>query len=281
MSNNPFVEDRLAWLRVHDAMYHENPDARVGDEIQTTAVLKYFKIKNITTFYKNVCKSFNSVLYFPDNLVQFVNTKITQLPKVDFLNIWVWSPLLQDRGIYTELQNQYDPKNIKYDCVFIPCMAPEYNEVRGINPDNALAIHNKLKECFKNSIMIIDHNKKFLFESFKINDDKVIFSNNIETTFKYIDKSEFFVGCDTGTSHYAGAINHPRMTLLYPDESVVQKRIAWQHEVLKWVFDEPDLVKFKASTFPCCNPKNYKKLEIDYYNSVPPKEVIDTIKLFT
>jgi hypothetical protein len=274
-----FQKTRENWARANGLIYHENPDyiQRIGDEIQLTAVLKYFKSLGHQILYKDACPHISALTIFPDHLVTFVHDNFANAPKIDPFNIWIWSPLISSMGFYTETQYKYDANKITYDVVFIPCLNPEYNEVRGLLPSNAYEILISLKRNFKNVKMIIDKNKKHLMEKYK--DDSIVYSDNIHTTFKYIEKSKFFVGCDTGTSHYAGSINHPRMIMIYPDESEVQERIWWQNEAMSWIFNEPRFLQFKATTFPCCNPKNYRKIQISN-NAVRPEDVITQISKF-
>ena len=251
-----FSEYKKIWQSVTTGIFEYHPQHRIGDEIQLTAFYKYIRSKNITIDYKD-CNPFISTLnIFPDNLVQFVNQ--STYPKINLINLWVWSPFLRSKGFYTESQYKYDKSKIEYDCVFIPCLSPEYNQKRNIrNPEE---IFSEIKKYYKNSICIIDKNKSNLY---KTKDSQVFYSDDIYTTFKFIEKSRIFVGCDTGTSHYAGSINHPKMLLLYPDETEVQNRISWQKEVIKDIFNEPEIMNFAPSTIPCCNPNNYTVMRID------------------
>ena len=60
-----------------------------------------------------------------------------------------------------------------------------------------------------------------------------------------------------------GAINHPRMSLFYPDETEVRNRIRWQKEIIKDIFSVKEIMDFEPSTLPCCNPHNYKVATIE------------------
>ena len=46
-------------------------------------------------------------------------------------------------------------------------------------------------------------------------------------------------------------------------ETEVQNRISWQKEVIKDIFNEPEIMNFAPSTIPCCNPNNYTAMRID------------------
>jgi hypothetical protein len=257
-----FNSFKKTWESVTTGIFEFHPQHRIGDEIQLTAFYKYIRSKNINIDYKD-CNPFISTLnIFPDNLVRFVES--SSYPTINFINLWVWSPYLRHEGFYTESQQTHNLKNTEYDIVFIPCLSPDYNEQRGIK--NAEEIFTEIKKHYKNCICIIDKNKKHLYRD---NDSNVFFSDNIYTTFKIIDKSKIYIGCDTGTSHYAGSINHPNMFLLYPDETEVQNRISWQKEIIDHIFNVPEILRHKPSTIPCCNPKNMSILTID--GKIDPK----------
>jgi hypothetical protein len=256
---------RKTWQSVTTGIFECHPQHRIGDEIQLTALYKYFKSKKIQIDYKDCNPYISTLNLFPDNLVRF--TQESYFPQINFINLWVWSPFLQHKGFFTETQNLFNHKN---DCVFIPCLSPEYNEKRAIsNPEE---IFQAIKNQYKNSICIVDKEKKHLF---KDNNNNVFFSDNIYTTFKIIEKSKIYIGCDTGTSHYAGSINHPNMILIYPDETEVQKRISWQKEIIKYIFDEPEISLFMPSTIPCCNPRNISLLTIN--NQIDPKFLMQKV----
>jgi hypothetical protein len=268
-SDKWYIEKKRIWDSIWGPIYHENPENRIGDEIQMTALLSFFREKGITAFYKDVCPYVSALNIFPDSLVNFVKENTDEYPKIDTFNLWIWSPFLRDRGFYTSSKKKYDETESKYDCVFCPCLSPAYNEVRGLHPENAIQIHRQLRKCWGNSIMIVDADKSKMVPM----EDGVVYSKNILTTFRRIELSRFFVGCDTGTTHYAGSIGHPRMTLIYPDETEVQERIKWQHDMMAWIFKRPELVNYKASSLPCCNPSNYKVLQIEGRLGVEPSAV--------
>jgi hypothetical protein len=117
--------------------------------------------------------------------------------------------------------------------------------------------------------MVVDKAKEVLIPE---GTPGVILSDDIYTTFRIVERSSVFVGCDTGTSHYAGAIRHPRMVLLYPDETEVQNRIYWQHQIMSFIFSRPELVRYRASSLPCCDPRQYTKLTVSA-NTVSPEDV--------
>lgn len=268
-----FIEAKSRWDSVEDRVYHENPEARIGDEIQGTALFGYLAHKGLKIDYKDACPGVSALSFFPDSLVRFVPSNISGSPKFDCFNLWVWSPFLKDRGFYTSSKKTYDGSESRYDCVFCPCLAPAYNEVRGLAPDNAIQIFRKIKEVYPNSAMVVDAEKASLMP---FDEPGVVASGNIYTTFRMIETCSIFVGCDTGTSHYAGAIKHPRMVLLYPDESEVQERISWQHGVMAWIFRRPELVKYKASSLPCCDPRHYSTLLV-VNNAVDASEVAESV----
>lgn len=264
-----WLDHKRNWESVDMAVYHENPDNRIGDEIQMTALLGYLTSMGLKVEYRDVCGAVSAARLFPDGLVNFVRENSAGLPKFDPFNLWVWSPFLRDRGFYTSVQKTHDDSEACYDCVFCPCLAPEYNEVRGLLPDNAVAIHRALGSVFRRSVMVVDRAKGRLIPD---GTPGVILSDDIYTTFRIVERSSVFVGCDTGTSHYAGAIRHPRMVLLYPDETEVQNRIYWQHQIMTFIFSRPELVRYRASSLPCCDPRQYTTLTVSA-NAVVPEEV--------
>lgn len=257
MNEELLFQLKKLWNSHQGRIFQNNYLHRIGDEIQTTAVYKYLKLKNIEIDYKDSNKHISALSIFPDNIVNFVNSNINQCPQIDFVNLWIWSPFLSTIGIHTQVSHQYTKADIEYECVFIPCLAPEYNDPRGIkNPEE---LFSAIKSVYKNAICIIDHNKKHLFGT---KDHSVFYSDNIHTTFKFINKSKIFIGCDTGTSHYAGAIDHPNMFLLYPDEIEVQKRCGWQRFLISDIFGIPEIKEFLPTTYPCCKKQNYKSMII-------------------
>lgn len=265
-----FNKFKEIWDSVSHSIYQSNYTNRIGDEIQCTALYKYIKSKNINIDYKDSNTHISALSLFPDNLVRFLPDNINSNPNVNFINLWIWSPFLAKNGFYTESQYKYNESEIQYDCVFIPCLSPEYNTPRAIN--NPQELFYALKSKFKDTICVIDSEKKNLFP---LNDKNVVYSDDIHTTFKYIQKSKYYVGCDTGTSHYAGSINHPRMTLLYPDETEVRERISWQKDIVKFIFNVPEIMDYEPSTIPCCNPDNYQIVTIN--NKVCPQKLLSTM----
>lgn len=244
-------------------LYHDNPNHRIGDEIQLTAVFKYFVSNGYEIHHKDSNTSISAMSIFPDNIVVFSPGNIHNLPIFDPLSLWFWSVFLKQRRIYTEVKNKYDLSKADIDVVFIPVLEPAYNEIRAIRKDCVLSIFHLLNHDFKNIKMIIDKNKK---KFINIEHPNIIYSENIHETFKYIERSKVFIGSDTGTSHYAGALNHPKMILLYPNESSSQEQIRWHRYILADTFHEQDFTKIEASSLPCCNPNNYKVLELDKNN---------------
>jgi len=269
-----WFEFKSNWESVEYGIYHEHPENRIGDEIQTTAMMAYLKHKGLEIDYRDACQKVSAAAVFPSEIVRFVRGNERRLPKFDPLNLWVWAPFLRDEGFYTSSNSCHSGSQARYDCVFCPCLKAEYNEDRELSPANALEVFKEIRRHWPNSLMVIDKAKASLVQE----TDGVFASDNIHTTFRIIELSHMFVGCDTGTSHYAGAICHPRMTLLYPDEEKVFRRIYWQHQMLSWVFSRPELLRYKASSLPCCDPKNFRVLRIRQ-NTVEPSEVTRAVQL--
>jgi len=271
-----FASIKARWDARKDRIYQENRIHRVGDEIQNIAMMQYLKSLGLKIYYKDDSMHISAMSIFPDNLVHYCNTKPFDVPQIDFINLWVWSPFLQARGIYTKTQKIYEEDKTTYDVVFIPCLKPEYNFTRGLLTNNVLQIYDFLKKSFKEVRMIVDAQKINLIQK---KDPNIIFSNNMHTTFRYIEKSKIFIGCDTGTSHYAGAIKHPRMLLLYPDEKPMQKEILWQKDLISHVFSVPELKLYQPSSMPCC-PKNNMQIMTLKNNAIDPIEVMKVILNF-
>lgn len=269
-----WLDFKRNWESVEYGVYHENPENRIGDEIQTTAMMAYLRHKGLEIDYKDACPRISAAGLFPSGIVRFVRGNERRLPKFDPLNLWVWAPFLRDQGFYTSTNSRHSGGQARYDCVFCPCLKAEYNEDRELSPRNALEVFIEIRKRWPNSLMVVDKEKASLLQDL----EGVFVSDNIQTTFRIIELSHLFVGCDTGTSHYAGAIAHPRMTLLYPDEEKVFRRIYWQHQMLSWVFARPELMRYKASSLPCCDPRNFAVVRIKN-NAVEPTEVVRAIQL--
>jgi hypothetical protein len=258
--------------------YHNHPHLRIGDEIQTIALIKYLKSKGHEFYYKDSNNYFSAIELFPDNLVIFVVDNFYNATFFEPYNIWFWNPMMRDMGIYTELNHEYDESQADIDIVFIPLIAPGYNFERAIKIESAIATFNSLCEQFKDVRMIIDEQKKYLFKDADCY-NKIIYSSNIYETFKYIRRSKIFVGTDTGTSHYAGALKHPRMALALPDETPLQNKLRWQRDIIAEKCNEPKIKKLDFDSLPCCDPKQYKINKI-LNNEIPINKLLDSINSF-
>lgn len=258
--------------------YHNHPHLRIGDEIQTIALMKYLKQKGHEIYYKDSNTYISAIDLFPDNLVVFVADNFYDATFFDPYNIWFWNPMIREMGIYTELNHRYEESKADIGLVFIPLIAPYYNFERAIKPESAIATFNSLCEEFKDVIMIIDSNKKYIFQDFQSN-DQIVYSNDIYETFKYIRRSKIFVGTDTGTSHYAGALKHPRMALALPDETPLQNMLRWQRDIIAEKCNEPAIKNLDFDSIPCCDPKQYKINKISN-NEIPIKKLLDSINSF-
>ena len=266
-----FHKQKQTWENVQGKIFESHPENRMGDEIQLSALYKYFKQKNIEIHYQDANQLISMINIMPDSLVKFSRKNKYKYPVLDLIGLWNWSPFLQANNFYTENQIKYDDSQTEFDCVFIPYLAPDYYKARGIqNPEE---VYLALKSKFKKTICVIDKNKK---NHFKLNDNSLILSDNIYTSFKYIEKSKHYIGCDTGMTHYAGSIGHPRMTLLYPDDSDVLKVVMWQRYAIAYIFGEKDVLRFIPSSLPCCNPKNYNV--INFTKNVDTKILLSSIK---
>lgn len=249
------------------------PYARLGDAVQLTAILEYFKRRGLRVYLGDYSPNVNMSYLFPPDLhlnVHSYSSLMCHLPHIDIMHPWVWAPYLKDIGIYTRLSTQYDHnKNHEYDVVFIPCLKPDYHKGRGVKPQNALEIFKAIKTRYRNCRMIVDANKRNLIPS---DDPDIYASRYMETTFKMIENSKIYIGCDTGTSHYAGGIRHPRMALLYPDESVFTE--SWAHkQSVAYIFNHPQLIDYETTCLPGCNPRHYRALRLQN-NEIDPQAVL-------
>lgn len=240
--------------------YHDHPENRIGDEIQLTAMLKYFNSIGYKIDYRDSNPHISALSIFPDNLVNFVPGNVNQATPFDPMNLWFWSVLLREKGIYTEVREKYDEQKADLDVVFIPVLNPPYNFIRGIKPESAFETLLELKKNFKNVRMVVDENKKKLFEE---KHPDIIYSKDIHHAFKFVLRSKIFLGSDTGTTHYAGAAKHPRMLLLYPDERPAQNNVRWHRDVMAEAYNEPELLRIEVSSTPCCNPNQFKVIQIE------------------
>lgn len=254
--------------------YHDHPEYRIGDEIQTTALIKYLNTKGHDVYYKDANPFVSAMKLFPDNLVIFAPNNIYEYEFFEPYNIWFWSVMLREKGIYTELNHQYDETKIEFDVVFTPVLSPEYNLERAIKPESALNTFYALNSQHEKVKMIVDANKKGMFDN--IEHPGIIYSNDIYETFEYIRRSRIFLGTDTGTTHYAGAIKHPRMVLALPDETPIQNNVRWHRDLIAERCNEPEILKIEVNSLPCCNPKQFRVIQIQN-NEIPIRKIMQAI----
>lgn len=251
--------------------YHDHPEYRIGDEIQTTALIKYLNLKGHDVYYKDSNPYVSAMQLFPDNLVVFASENHFDYAIFEPYNIWFWSVMLREKGIYTELNHQYDESKIEYDVVFTPVLAPAYNLERAIKPESALETFYALTSQYEKVRMIVDANKKGMFNN--IEHPGIIYSNDIYEAFEYIRRSRIFLGTDTGTTHYAGALKHPRMVLALPDETPIQNNVRWHRDLIAERCNEPEILKIEVNSLPCCDPKQFQVVQIAN-NEIPIRKIM-------
>jgi|APGre2960657404_1045060.scaffolds.fasta_scaffold00253_6 hypothetical protein len=268
-----FKDQKEAWESaiIKGKIFECNTANRIGDEIQLSALYKYLKTKKININYQDGNRYISMLNVFPENIVNFVRNNSEENTTIDLVGVWNWAPFLRANKFYTESQIKYDNSKIEFDCVFIPYIKPNYYFERELK--NSEEVFQQILLNFPNSICIIDSNKK---NEFKLKDRRVVFSDNIYTTFKYIEKSKYYIGCDTGTTHYAGSINHPRMILLYPSDNNVLKVIMWQRYAINFIYKIQEILEYNPSSAPCCDPNNFRI--ITFNQTVDPKYVVKKIK---
>ena len=257
---------------------HKFPDYRIGDEIQTTAVIKYLKNKGNDFFYIDCNKNISAKEFFPEGLVKFVEDVPENDDKYKKFYpkcIWIWSTMLKEKGVFTELSKTYNESEADTNIVFFPLLAPEYNQTRGVQPPNAWDVFCELESKYGKVKMIIDESKKEWLDVTGHPD--VVYTSSIKEAFSYIHKSKIFIGGDTGVSHYAGAIKHPRMILTMPNQNLYQLEFA-RHKVdiLQNFPEEKDLLFYQYSSLPCCDPKQYNIVDIQF-REIPIKNILQTI----
>lgn len=257
--------------------YHNHPEYRIGDEIQTTALIKYLKTKGDEIYYKDSNPFVSAIELFPDDLVVFSSENFFNYKIFEPGDIWFWSVMLKEKGIYTELNHQYKESEVEFDVVFSPVLCPTYNSIRAIKPESALSMLKILADQYNEVRMIVDKNKKHLFK--EIENSNIIYSDNIYETFEYIKHSKIFLGTDTGTTHYAGALKHPRMVLAFPDETPIQNKVRWHRNIIAKQCNEPDILNIEVSTLPCCDPKQFKVVQIEN-NEMPINKVMQKMDHF-
>ena len=253
--------------------YYDNTENRIGDEIMMTAVIKYFSMKNIKFYYKDFNQYLSSINIFNENSVVFTADNFYEFPTFDPINLWFWCVFLKSKKIYTEVKQKHESK--KHDVVFVPILDCLYHKLRELNKDTTLEIFYKIISKYPNSKMILDKHKKDILG---IEHPAIIYSDNIYETFDYIKNSRVYIGCDTGTSHYAGAIKHPNMILIYPDELYMQgiKKNTGEKEIMSEIFQEPFYL-YDYSAVPCCDPNHYKVFNLEN-NSIDSDLILNTIQ---
>lgn len=256
---------------------------RLGDEIFTTALIKYLKEKHNYFFhYCKDCYAIDSAEYFPDNLVQFENKNFiySGVDSFDPGCLWLWNEFLQDKGFYCEVKDKHLRENADIDIAFFPIVSPEYNSWRDLNVRCAINVFEKLIDKFPKTIMIVDDKKK---KDFSYSHPNFFYSFDLKATFDLIKRSKVFIGCDTGVSHYAGSINHPGMILFYPDYKLLKVAENPMYQTIKKTmlnqFKIKELAEFGFSTLPCCDPKNYRVVDLKD-NLVDVDEVIEKTSFF-
>ena len=250
-------------------LYYLNSGNRLGDEIQMTAVIKYFCQKGIEVDYTDRNGLISARSIFPDNLVNFVDSNRNNLPELKTRNLWIWEPFLRSRGIYAEVKTTaYNPD---IDVVMAPVIYPSYNQGREFKSDRIKELFSAIVSEWPNSLLVVDRVSRGAVAGIT---DKVVFSNNFHETFELIHRSKVFLGGDTGTSHYAGAIGHPKMVLLYPDMSGDRNAFRWEVELMAKEFNEPDFLDHNWDSTPCCDPSHRTVLRLDQTDT---RTVMDTI----
>lgn len=234
-------------------LYYSNKGNRLGDEIQMTALLKYLRHKGTEVDYQDH-KGLAKVI-FPDNLVSFVNGN-NGLEWLNTRNLWIWAPLLRSRGFYTEVKTT--PCEPDIDIVMAPVVRPAYNKRREFSKERINVLFDLIVSRWPNSLLVIDAEYRGM-----VAHDKVVYSENYPQTFDLIRRSRVFLGGDTGTGHYAGAIGHSKMVLLYPDMSNDQWAFQKEVENMAKHFADSDFMMHKWDSTPCCDPSHMTILRID------------------
>jgi len=252
--------------------YHDHPEYRIGDEIQTTALIKYLNLKGHDVYYKDSNPFVSAIELFPDNLVVFASANHFDYPIFEPYNMWYWNPMLRNMGIWTDLKDHYQEDKADLDVVFIPVLNSGYNTERDITPKSAADTFHLLLRRHSKVCMVIDTRKRHILD---IDHPNVIYSNDIYETFNYVRRSKIFVGMDTGTSHFAGAIKHPRMILAMPDEKPLAIH-NWQRELIAERCSEPEILKMEYNSLPCCDPKQYQCFYIKN-NQMPLRKMVRAI----
>lgn len=239
--------------------YYEYPPNRIGDEITVSAPMRYFMEKGDIVFYRDANQYISAIDLFPDNLVIFAKENLHNSKPLDLQNLWFWSVYLKSLGIYSVCKDKYESSKADIDFVFIPVLDTSYYHDRAFFPTTALNIFGTILQLSPNTIMIVDAAKRHLIQS---NHPAIIASDDIHKTFALIRRSRTYIGGDTGTSHYAGAIKHPRMLLIYPDERALGNHVRSHRDLMTQTWNLP-FYKFEYSSLPCCDSKQYRHLTLN------------------
>lgn len=258
-------------LFYHEAKYH-----KIGDEIFNTAILKYFKMKYGATFlYKDVNPYISAIEFFPDDLAVFCADNFYGNAVFNPHCIWFWNQMLKDKKIFSCSKIKYDLSLVDIDLVFVPLLHPAYNEPRGMKIEMAYEFVLYILDNFDNSKIIIDAHKRHILN---LDHPNVIYSKDINEAFDYIKRSKIYVGGDTGTTHFAGSINHPQMILFYPDEKLTDDKFGEScRQVICNLFDEPEIMNYQYSSLPCCDPKNYQVIQM-VANEISKRQFLEALE---
>jgi len=277
--DNSHIPKRFSFRDGKKHVYH-NIANRLGDEIFNTALIKYLKKeKNYHFHYTKNCYAIDPEEYYPDKLVKFENKNFLYygLENFDPGCLWLWNQMLREKGFFCELKERYDSTDISLDVVFVPLIQPEYNPLRELNRDCAVKIFESILELFPKTVMLVDANKK---NEFQYSHPNFFYSSNLNSTFSAIKKSKVFIGCDTGVTHYAAGIGHPRIVAIYPDYKLLNVDNSPTYvnlkNFIKHKFEEKNIFDYSYCAIPCCDPKNCRVLLLKD-NWVSPSEVISKI----
>lgn len=253
--------------------YHDHPEYRIGDEIQTTALVRYLLSKGHLTYYKDVNPYISAIQLFPDNLVAFASENVNEFPPINPINLWYWNPLCRMKGIYTSLSETYNENQADLELVFVPVLETTYNVQRQVDPQSAYETFVKICDRHKDVTMIIDQNKRHILN---LDHPNVFYSDNIYKTFELVRRSKIYVGTNTGITHYAGALRHPRMILAYPDEMPLHEHCKWHRPIIADTCQEPEINNMILDSLPCCDPNFLQVCRIEN-NQLPIDQIIECI----
>lgn len=253
--------------------YYEYPPNRIGDEITVSAPMRYFMEQGDIVFYRDSNRHISAIDLFPDNLVIFTKDNLHNSKPLDLQNLWFWSVYLKSLGIYTSCREVYDPDKTDIDFVFIPVLETEYYHERAFSPTTALNIFAALSRLSPKTVMVVDAAKRHLIAA---DHPTIIASKDIHDTFRLIRRSKTYIGGDTGTTHYAGAIKHPRMLLIYPDERGLGNHVRSHRYLMTRTWNLP-FYQFEYSSLPCCDTKQYRHLTLQHHD-IGIGQVLDEIQ---